>query len=332
MSSLKGNAPRFLDCLFTGLQKLGEHENVPDEDLLNEILANNDEPFRIVPPDLVYLEGDAVLVDEIDLDSETTYSDRYARVGEIGRGGFGIVYHVKRKTSLSEFDFAMKVLSPSPFSNKEKAERRFRREIESLKKLQHRSIVPIIESGLLPDGAPYYVMPLIVGRDFRDATEGVSMAKRLRILIEILDGVEFAHSVDVLHRDLKPRNIMVRESDEQPLILDFGAAFLLDDFEGETLTTENIGTLGYIPLEVQNDPKRRTKGHDVYACGILLYEAFARVLPNPQDYEPLSGIDPGWSVLDDIVQSAIAPASQRLSSASELKSRILYALNASGNE
>jgi serine/threonine-protein kinase len=285
------------------------------------ILKKNGEPFLISPPDLLHLAGDARLSEEVDTTAQLAI-DRYVRLGLIGCGGFGEVYHVQRKTSLGSFDFAMKILSPSVFSNAAKAEQRFRREIESLKRLQHRAIVPILESGVLSDSRPYYIMPLIEGQDFRDATEGKEISTRLEVFLNVIEGVQFAHSIGVLHRDLKPRNIIVRKADNQAMILDFGAAFLLDDFEGDTLTTENIGTLGYIPIEVQNNPRLRTEKHDVYSCGILLYEAFARFLPNPQEYSPLSTIDKSWALLDEVIQSAIAPSGTRLSSITEFRQKI----------
>lgn len=324
MGARQGNAPLFISNYWTGLQNLREflEVQVPDDAVLNRILSQNNEPFRIDAPKLIHLGGDVQVTMANSDDDDNDIVPRYQIVGEIGKGGFGVVHRVRRRTAFSTFDFAMKVLDPLPFNNLEKAKQRFEREIGTLSKLQHRGIVPLLESGLTGDGKPYLLMQVIEGTDFRTATEGAAASYIAQIVLEMVHALEFAHANEVLHRDLKPANILVRSSDSQPVILDFGCAFMLDDFEGESLTTAGIGTLGYVPFEVVNNPKLRTPQHDVYSCGVLLYEAFARCLPDPQDYDPLARLSANLAPFDEVIIKAIAPARRRFTTVTELRTRL----------
>ena len=135
------------------------------------------------------------------------------------------------------------------------------------------------------------------------------------MFIEILSGLEYAHGQNVIHRDLKPRNVIVRSSDNQPIILDFGSAYVLDEMNPNTLTTQVVGTIGYIPSEVLTNPKKRSRLHDIYSTGMMLYESFAGHLPDPANYVPLEKVDPQYAALDKIVEKAIAGESKRISSA-----------------
>ena len=127
---------------------------------------------------------------------------------------------------------------------------------------------------------------------------------------EILNALEFAHSRGVVHRDLKPQNILVRKADDQPQILDFGCAYLLDEGD-EELTTTLVGTTSYVPEEVRRDPKNRSVKQDIYACGMLLYEVIGRRLPHANDYEPLEDEVQGFEGIDKIIQVAIAAERKR---------------------
>jgi len=114
---------------------------------------------------------------------------------EIGTGGYGVVYRATRSTVISDFEFAIKVLDPSPFvEDYDKALRRFEREIKALQVLQHRSIVQYFEAGLTVDNKPYIVMPLIEGVDLRSAASTMNLAGVVGMFIEILSALEYAHS------------------------------------------------------------------------------------------------------------------------------------------
>lgn len=324
MRDCADNAAVFVDALWSGIQAVKREVSVPEHTRINAILAEYDVPLTIDPPYLLRKRGDiSVAEGNVNASSDDESVPLYQRGVELGRGGFGVVYKVTRSTSIAEFDFAMKVLDPSPFlENRERAIKRFQREINILKQVQHRAIVPYIDAGVDQDEKPYVLMPLIDGVNLRDALFGRSLEQVLGTFSEVLSGLEYAHSMNIIHRDLKPSNILVRNSDGQPVIVDFGCAYLLEEASETSLTTTLLGSLGYIPSEVISNPKHRSPTQDAYACGVMLYEVLAGVRPDPMDYEPLSRESDEFSCVDPLVQAAIAPERTRIKSASEFLERI----------
>ncbi|MHB8877191.1 MAG: serine/threonine-protein kinase, partial [Myxococcaceae bacterium] len=236
----------------------------------------------------------------------------------VGFGSFGEVFRVTRDSGLGPLEFAMKVHNPSPFVSAEKALKRFEREFRAVRDLQHRGIIQYFDAGLTREAHPFIVMPFIEGQNLRDATSADDPVRSVRYLIEVVGAVGYAHSKGVLHRDLKPANILVRQSDHQPVILDFGLAYMFDDATSESLTTAALGTGAYVPHEVLIDPKKRTVLHDIYSCGVILYEVLARQWPDPRSYVPLADRDQRFAPIDHVVQKALAPAKERYQSADAL--------------
>ena len=323
MDDAKSNAALFVASFWEGIEKAKEKGyDVPTVDRVNKLLDEWDVPLVIRYPELLPREGD-IVVAPAETEAEGVPSGVYRRGKELGRGGFGIVYRVTRSTKAGEFDFAMKVLDPSPFvENEERALARFAREMQALRKLQHRGIVPHIEAGIGGDRKPYILMPLIDGTDLRTAFSGATPGEVMAAFAEILLALEYAHASGVLHRDLKPSNVLVRSSDRQPIILDFGCAYLMDGATDESLTTTLVGSAPYIPSEVLLDPKHRTVGQDVYACGMLLHQVLVGHLPNPADYRPVEEFFPGCRGLDGLLQAALAPERRRITSAAEFRGRL----------
>lgn len=236
---------------------------------------------------------------------------------EIGAGGYGTVHRVVRRVSGVELEFALKFFHPHPFNtDRQKAIERFWREIKVIVELQHRGIVPCVDAGVEPQGRPYLVMPYVKGEDLQKAYTGMSLRRRASVLVEVLRAVGYAHRQSVLHRDLKPSNIRVRESDGQPIILDFGLSYIIDISHDAMLTTRAPGTPGYVPPEVQANPADRRPGHDIYSCGVMLFQIFANRQPRFPS-ESLGALDPNLERLDPIVKRALAPVDERYSSASE---------------
>ena len=113
----------------------------------------------------------------------------------------------------------------------------------------------------------------------------------------------------------------MRASDGQPIILDFGCAYLIDEVD-ESLTTTLIGTSAYVPSEVHRNPKHRTPKQDVYSCGVLLYQVLAARLPNPDEYESIECMVNGYEGIDSVIQAALAPERQRIATATELRTKL----------
>jgi serine/threonine protein kinase len=135
----------------------------------------------------------------------------------------------------------------------------------------------------------------------------------------VLLAIHYAHENDVLHRDLKPSNILVRAADAQPIVVDFGSAYLLEQMDSKSLTTAAVGSVGYIPSEVLADPSKRSTQHDIYSCGVIAYELFARHRPDPSAYRPLSASFAELGALDEAIQKALAPEHSRYASAEDFR-------------
>jgi hypothetical protein len=326
VNSRSSNAATFIENLWSGIEyaKAGGLK-VPAPKVVNKLLEKHGIPLRLDPPKLVLAEGDAIIASSTASAGASTSAPvpLFALGDKIGEGGYGVVYKATRATAVSEFLYAVKVLDPSPFvTDYEKAVKRFKREVQAMQLLQHRAIVPYYEAGITADQKPYVVMPFIDGSDLRSAASGQPVDAVLEMFIEIVGALAYAHQLNVLHRDLKPTNVCVRISDGQPIILDFGSAYLLDFIDSHSLTSQVVGTIGYIPSEVLMSPKTRSPLQDIYACGVMLYECLAGHLPDPGDYGPLAAINGQYGLLDPIVQSSIAGASKRTTSASELQDQL----------
>jgi serine/threonine protein kinase len=322
MNARRDNAARFVEAFWMAVERLKEEGiPVPSPKKINNILRKTRTPLEVDPPELrlVVLDSITEETDRAVSEAETESVPIY-KLGElIGRGGYGSVFKATRSTSVAEFDFAIKILNPSIFSDSpEKSRKRFTREIRTVKLLDHRGIIPYFDSGFTQKGEPFLVMPFIQGQNLRNATEGRELEFVIPLMREVLVAVSYAHSQNVLHRDLKPSNVLVRISDNQPIILDFGCAYLLDSADSDSLTTNLVGSLGYIPPEILSNPKNRTPLHDVFSCGTILYEVLARTLPTQNKYRSLSDLGPSTQRLNEIIRKALAPANKRYQSISEL--------------
>jgi serine/threonine protein kinase len=318
------NAALFVDSVWKCVEAAqARNLQVPSARTINKILHDHAVPLVLEPPHLRLATEGTMVISAPEAGLSPGPVPMFVLGAEIGKGGYGVVYRATRSTAVGEFEYALKVLDPSPFiADYDKAIKRFRREVKTLRLLQHRSIVSYFEAGLTVDGKPYVVMPLIQGLDLRSAAGQAAAGVAVNMFAEVLYGLAYAHQNNVIHRDLKPSNIIVRSSDRQPVILDFGAAYVLDEVDTKTLTTHVVGTIGYIPSEVLADPSLRSPLQDIYACGVMLYEALAGKRPDPANYVPMSIVRPKYQVLDPIVQQAIAGANVRMTSAQEFADRL----------
>jgi len=213
---------------------------------------------------------------------ETIGSYRIIRL--IGEGGMGAVYEAEQ--SRPKRTVALKVIRPGLVS--ERMLRRFSFEAEVLGRLQHAGIAQIYEAGMAETTAgtqPYFAMELVQGQSLQSyvAAQKLSPRARLELLIKVCEAVHYAHQKGVIHRDLKPGNILVDESG-QPKILDFGLARSTDaDMQTHTMQTEMgaiLGTLSYMsPEQATGNPADVDTRADVYALGVMCYEMMVGKLP-----------------------------------------------------
>lgn len=193
----------------------------------------------------------------------------YLLLGEVGRGGMGVVYRA-RQISLNRL-VAVKMILSGEFA-RDVENKRFRAEAESAANLKHPNIVPVYEIGE-EGGRQYFSMELIDGPNLQQALSCGPMLPRkaAQLILSVSDAVQYAHSQGIIHRDLKPGNILLDVQDE-PRVTDFGLARHWAAASNLTATGEIVGTPGFIPPEqarCQDEQLRPTV--DVYSLGALLY-------------------------------------------------------------
>ncbi|MAB83003.1 MAG: hypothetical protein CMJ24_06150 [Phycisphaerae bacterium] len=203
----------------------------------------------------------------------------------IGAGGMGSVYLAQQESPRR--NVAIKIMNPGVVSSK--ALRRFEFEAQTLGKLQHPSIAQIYEAGTYDDGSgarPYFAMEYVSsGKELGDYVSHKSLdtKQRLELFRTACEGIEYGHRRGVIHRDLKPGNILV-DIEGRPKIIDFGVARSTEsDSVNATLATEAgqlIGTLQYMsPEQVELDPSDLDTRSDVYALGVILFQLLTDQLP-----------------------------------------------------
>lgn len=201
--------------------------------------------------------------------------DRYLIVRSIGEGGMANVY-LAHDTILDR-DVAIKVLR-GDLANDEKFVRRFRREALSASSLSHPTIVEVYDVGEDDDNY-YIVMEYIEGKNLKQLIKkrgNLTISEVIDIMLQLASGIAAAHESYIIHRDIKPQNIILKE-DGGIKITDFGIATALNSTQ-LTQTNSAMGTVYYLPPE-QAAGKGSTIRSDIYSMGILLYELLTGTLP-----------------------------------------------------
>jgi eukaryotic-like serine/threonine-protein kinase len=205
----------------------------------------------------------------------------YDIVEEIGHGGMGEVYRASRADGQYEKEVAIKVVrgGHDTLSILE----RFRHERQILASLDHPNIARLLDGGTTDDGIPYLVMELIEGTpidQYCDA-QNLTVAGRLRLFLQVCSAVQYAHQRLVIHRDIKPGNILVTR-EGVPKLLDFGIAKILDPEASSSATVAAPMTPEYAsPEQIQGEPI--TTATDVYSLGVVLYQLLTGRSPYPKD-------------------------------------------------
>jgi non-specific serine/threonine protein kinase/serine/threonine-protein kinase len=199
----------------------------------------------------------------------------------IGEGGMGTVWLAERADGQFVQRGALKLIRAG-FASEELV-RRFRRERQILAALDHPNIARLLDGGNTPEGLPYLVMEYIEGESLYEhcSRRALSVRDRLQLFLRLCAAVQYAHQKLVLHRDLKPGNVLVTP-DGTPRLLDFGVGKMFDPEE----STADLRTVG-LPLTPQYASPEQLRGgevttsSDLYSLGVLLYELLTGAHPHP---------------------------------------------------
>jgi serine/threonine-protein kinase len=249
--------------------------------------------------------------------TEDSVAGRYDIAREIGRGASATVYRAHDRTL--DRDIAIKIVAPA-LANDPSFVDRFMREARLAGGLSHPNIVTVHDVGETADGRPFLTMPLVSGSSLESvihASAPLPMSEVSRILAELASALDYLHGQGLIHRDVKPSNVLIEESG-RVLLSDFGVAYAREAAR-YTMTGMLLGTPRYMAPE-QMLGEEPTPATDVYAMGVLAFEMLAgappfqgtgtglmyRIVHEPPP--PVSSITPG---IPPGVESAIARALQK---------------------
>lgn len=227
-------------------------------------------------------------------------------VAEIARGGMGAVYKAIRADDAYRKDVAIKLIRDG--RQRPDVVARFLAERQILASLDHPNIARLLDGGTTEEGLPYFVMEYVDGEPITRyaQTHALSLEQRLTLFESVCGAVQFAHQRLVVHRDLKPGNILVTQEGDVKL-LDFGIAKLIEADTGVALATQQVMTPAYAsPEQVRGEAV--TTATDIYALGVILYELLTG--SSPYRAKPTQPLDLAREICErepDVPSSALTP-------------------------
>ncbi len=250
---------------------------------------------------------------------------RYKIERPVASGGQALV-SLARDTLL-ERTVAIKSLTPLwQGAPDEKDRERLRREARTLANLSHPCIPAVFDIEL--EEEPRIVFEFIRGKTLREllGDRRPQVVEVVPWLLEVSSALSHAHAQGVLHRDVKPPNVIVREDGSGCCLVDFGLALHATDGQRLSSSSVAVGTPGYMSPE-QARGEELDERADVYSLGVVLYEMLANKVPRTENYEKLSDIDETVPpALDDLVRDCLKPKEMRVSSAKTFADRLRAAL------
>ena len=240
----------------------------------------------------------------------------------LGKGGMGAVYKA-RQPGLDRL-VAVKILPPEIGADPAFAER-FTREARALAKLSHQNIVPVFDFGQT-DGQYYFVMEFVDGTNLRQLIEtgGLKPEEALAIVPQICEALQFAHNAGIVHRDIKPDNILV-DKQGRVKIADFGLAKLLGKAPAAfklTGTHQAMGTLHYMAPEQMRGAGSVDHRADIYSLGVVFYEMLTGKLPIGKFEPPSKKVQIDVRLDEVVLRSLENEPARRYQQVSEVKTAV----------
>src|SRR6266516_3952348 len=210
------------------------------------------------------------LLGELDVCDADWRIGNYQVLEEIGRGGMGVIYRARQRHS-RRIVALKRILSYH--ADSQETLMRFRREAQAAAKLDHPNILPIYEVSESEEGLPFFSMKFAGGGSLLEAAPALRSEPRrvVALIAKVARALQYAHDQGILHRDLKPGNILL-DGHSEPLVSDFGLAKWLEPIGDLTRTPSIFGTPGYIaPEQVNGSSGKLTPAADVYSLGAVLF-------------------------------------------------------------
>jgi serine/threonine protein kinase len=242
---------------------------------------------------------------------------RYHVKRRLGHGGFGVVYLATDERMMSR-RVVVKFLWEEKVGH-DWSLKKFKQEMEALARIDHPSVIGVLDTGESPDGKPYLVMQYVDGDSLRTLinAQGLDFTRTANIVRQIGRALSAAHDCGILHRDLKPENIMLQQlsdGDEQVKIIDFGIAKVKDSAIAMSTGSEGtVGTVAYMSPE-QLSARSVTPASDVYSFAIIAYEMLTGRRPNNPDsaYELLDMQRSGVRIKPSDLRPSLNPAAEKI--------------------
>lgn len=310
-------------------------EAIDDPELESEVraLLNHADPTGLDTDTFQQMVGDAVIDFSVDTAERHIGSrvDRYHLTGMIGQGGMGIVYMAERNDGEYKRQVAVKLLRPGIATPALVA--RLRDERQVLATFNHPGIVKLLDGGTTSDGLPYLVMEYVEGIPLSGYSKLLPISARVQLVAQVADTLQYAHQKLVIHRDVKPSNILV-DTTGVPKLLDFGIAKLLDGHGTGREASTRTGVVMFTPEYASPEQVRGesvTVASDVYALGAVLYELLTGQPPQRAG-KTLAETIANICTISPLRPSLVAPSSSRHELVGDLDSVTLRALQKEPHE
>ena len=212
------------------------------------------------------------VIAEVDVPDRQWRLGNYEILDEIGRGGMGVIYRARQRHS-HRIVAVKRVLNYQAADSRDKI-MRFRREADAAASLDHPNILPIYEVSESEDGLPFFSMKFAAGGSLREAGPSLRNEPRkcVQLMAKVARATEYAHGRGILHRDLKPGNILLDDHGEA-LVSDFGLAKAIEGNSDLTKSLTTFGTPGYLaPEQAEGVSAKLTPAADVYSLGAILFD------------------------------------------------------------